>query len=171
MADEHDLSLRSEDKAFLLGGDLMVIPRWADKVSEPGKGAWKAFTLETNPDRYQALLKQRPGSVIPLANLAQSTDEMRTDSLTLLVCLDNEGKALGQLYEDAGDGFDYRNGDYLVTSLKASLQKRQLTVSLSAVEGKRTAVPRFLRIAYVTDGGVRYSSWQTGDRATMKIRK
>ena len=171
MADEHDLSLRSEDKAFLLGSDLLVIPQWAGKVAEPGQGTWQPFTLENQTDKYQAVLKQRPGSVIPMANLAQSTTDMRTDSLTLLVCPDSEGNASGCLYEDEGDGFGYRTGDYLVTKLDASLQKKQLTVNLTAVEGKRTAATRYLRIAYVRNGSVQYSAWQKGDSATMKIRK
>ena len=171
MADEKDLSLRSEDKAFLLGADLMVIPRWAGRVNEPGNGSWRPFVLEDKTDKYQAVLKQRPGSVIPLANLAQSTDEMTTDSLTLLVCVDSEGNANGQLYEDDGDGFGYCNGDYLVTKLEATLRKKQLTVNLTALEGKRTAPTRFLRIAYVSNGRVQYSSWQKGDSATMKIKK
>lgn len=171
MADEHDLSLRGEDKAFLLGGDLMIVPQWAGKVSEPGQGSWCALTLEDHPDSYQAVLKQRPGSVIPLANLAQSTEEMRTDSLTLLVCLDEDGRACGQLYEDDGDGYGYRHGDYLVTKMEANLQKKQLHVTLSAVEGDREAPVRRLRIAFVRDGKVQYSAWQEGSSATMKIRK
>ena len=48
MADAADLSLRAEDKAFLLGGDIMVIPRWANQVAEPDKGTWQQFTLEKN---------------------------------------------------------------------------------------------------------------------------
>lgn len=171
MADEHDLSLRSEDKAFLLGSDILVIPQWAGKVAEPGQGTWQTFTLESQTDKYQAVLKQRPGSVVPMANLAQSTTDMRTDSLTLLVCPDSEGNASGCLYEDDGDGFSYRTGDYLVTKLDASLRKKQLTVSLTAVEGKRTSDTRYLRIAYVRKGSVQYSAWQKGDSATMKIRK
>ncbi len=171
MADEHDLRLRGEDKAFLLGGDLMIVPQWAGKVSEPGQGSWCALTLEDHPDSYQAVLKQRPGSVIPLANLAQSTEEMRTDSLTLLVCLDEDGRACGQLYEDDGDGYGYHHGDYLVTKMEANLQKKQLHVTLSAVEGDREAPVRRLRIAFVKDGKVQYSAWQEGSSATMKIRK
>lgn len=171
MADAHDLGLRSEDKAFLLGGDIMVIPQWAGKVSEPDNGTWQQFSLEDNTDKYQAVLKQRPGSVIPLANLAQSTTEMRTDSLTLLVCLDKEGKASGLLYEDEGDGFTYRNGDYLVTRFDASLNKKNLTVTLTETEGQRKAPARWLRIACVKDGKVYYSPWQSGNTANMKIRK
>jgi len=171
MADARDLSLRGEDKAFLLGGDLMVIPKWAGEVAEPDKGSWQPLTLESKPDQYQAVLKQRPGSVIPTANLAQSTAQMRTDSLTLFVCADSEGKAVGCLYEDAGDGFGYRTGDYLVTKIEASIDKNRLMVALAPVEGMREAPSRSLRIAYVKGGKVQYSAWQTGNTATMKIKK
>ena len=182
MADPKDLSLRSEDQAFLLGPDLMVIPRWAEDVAQPNGGTWQPFTLE-QPDPYQAILQQRPGSVIPLAQLAQSTAEMRTDSLTLLVCLDHEGKAVGTLYEDDGDGFAYRYGNYQLSRFEAALQKRQLTVTIqslncqsSMVNGQwsmvngQSSAPRFLRIAYVSKGRVQYSAWQQGDTATMKVK-
>ena len=117
-------------------------------------------------------MRQRPGSVIPLANLAQSTSELKTDSLTLLVCLDTTGEASGQLYEDAGDGFGYRQGQYILSLLKASLdRKKTLTVTVGQTQGKLPALLRTLRIGYVRDGKVQYSTWQTGDSATMKIKK
>ena len=150
--------------------DLMVIPRWAEHVAQPHGGTWQVVNLKS--DSYQAELRQRPGSVIPLANLAQSTSEMHTDSLTLLVCPDTAGEAYGQLYEDDGDGFGYREGQYRLSQLKASLdRKKTLTVSVSQTEGKLPAQPRTLRIGYVYGGKVQYSSWQTGDSATMKIKK
>ena len=193
MADAKDRSLRKEDQAFLLGGDLMVIPRWAENVAHPNSGSWQVvdFTniatnlnsqLSARPkdacrartlksDKYQAELRQRPGSVIPLANLAQSTTEMHTDSLTLLVCLNAEGKACGQLYEDEGDGFSYRSGNYRLSEFSAALQKKQLTVSLRQIEGQMAAPRRWLRIGYVKGGHVQYSAWQEGTSAEMKIKR
>ena len=171
MADAKDLSLRSEDKAFLLGGDLMITPRWAENVAQPNGGSWQPFTLEQNTDIYQSELRQRPGSVIPMANLAQSTTEMTTDSLTLYVCLDADGKAKGQLYEDEGDGFSYREGNYSLSTIEASLNKKQLSIVLNKVEGQMEKPQRTLRIAYVKGGKVQYSAWQTGNRASMKIKK
>lgn len=187
MADAKDLSLRSEDKAFLLGGDLMITPRWAGNVAQPDGGTWQEVDLtsflaprlsslhtphSTHLDKYQASLSQRPGSIIPLANLAQSTTEMRTDSLTLLVCLDNEDKAAGELYEDEGDGFSYRQGNYRVNRFEASLQKKQLTVNLRQTDGQMAAPQqRWLRVGYVKGGKVQYSAWQEGSTATMKIKK
>ena len=187
MADAKDLSLRAEDKAFLLGGDLMVVPSHATASPSAPEGAtiapslkWErvdmAFNTIVPPSggaggaSYQATLSQRPGSVIPLANLAQSTAEMRTDSLTLLVSLDGDGKAVGQLYEDDGDGFGYRTGDYSLSLLQATLQKRQLTVTVAPAEGKRAAADRTLRIVYVKNGRVQCSPWQHGQTVTMKVK-
>lgn len=171
MADAKDLSLRNEDRAFLLGGDLMVTPNWATNIPSPQSDKWQALTLESETDHYQATLRQRPGSVIPLANLAQSTTSMRTDSLTLLVCLDAQGHAFGQLYEDDGDGFGYRSGQYRLLSLEATIDKRNLTVSVRQAEGNMTPLNRTLRIGLVHHGRVEYSVWQSGNEASMKIKK
>jgi alpha-glucosidase len=167
MADAKDLSLRSEDRSFLLGNNLMIVPKWAGKCDLLNN--WQYLALEDKSDQYQAELRQRPGSVIPLANLAQSTDEMSGDSLTLLVCLDEKGEAVGTLYEDAGDGFAYRTGDYSLSQLEATLNKRQLYVRVTRKEGRREQSSRVLRIGYVKNGKVRYSAWQKGEMATMKI--
>ena len=169
MADAKDLSLRSEDKAFLLGGDLMIVPAWAEKVAMP-KGDWQPITLENKPDDYQAKLYQRPGSVIPVANLAQSTDELRTDSLTLFVCLDGAMKADGSLYEDEGDGFSYRDGNYRMTRMEAHADGKNLSVALYPEEGMMETPRRVLRIGYIRKGKIIYSKWQEGTSATMKIK-
>ena len=173
MADPKDRTLRNEDQAFLLGGDLMITPRWAENVAQPHNGSWQILNLSSMSSHHdathQAELRQRPGSIIPMAQLAQSTAEIRTDSLTLLVCLDAEGKADGSLYEDEGDGFGYRQGYYRLSTITAQLDKRQLTVSLQHAEGKMPEADRTLRIGYVKNGRVHYSSWQHGCTATLKI--
>ena len=169
MADPTDLSLRSEDRAFLLGGDLLVRPQWAGRTAMP-KTAWQPLALEAATDSFQCELRQRPGSVIPLANLAQSTTDLRTDSLTLLVCIDGEGKAVGQLYEDEGDGFSYREGCYRQISIEATLRKKQLTVRMRQVDGKMPALSRTVRIGFVAGGRVRYSAWQQGNEFFFNIK-
>ena len=169
MADSKDLTLRSEDRAFLLGGDLMIRPQWAAETAMPQQ-EWQPLTLEETADSYQCELRQRPGSVIPLANLAQSTADLRTDSLTLLVCTDNEGKAVGQLYEDEGDGFGYREGRYRQTVIEATLRKKQLTVTLRQTDGQLPAVARTLRIGYVAKGRVQYSPWLRGNDISFNIK-
>lgn len=119
-ADPADPSLRSEDRAFMLGGDLIVVPRWADGVAMP-KGNWREIKLEDTPDDgYQARLYQREGSIIPLAPPAQNTEEYSTDELTLLVSRDEAGNAEGRLYEDAGEGFGFHRGEYADWTIRAS---------------------------------------------------
>ena len=167
-ADVKDLSLRNEQKAFLLGNDLMVVPRWAEKTAMP-KGDWKPLALEDKDDAYQAQLFQRPGSIIPLANLYQNTEEYNTDSLTLLVNLDTDNEASGSIYEDAGDGFGYKKGEYAEYAAKAKLDGKQLTVSLSRVGGEMGTNPKRLRIGFVTDGKITYSPWVDSSTVTMKI--
>ena len=159
MADSKDLNLRSEDRSFLLGGDLMIRPQQE----------WQCLELEEATDSYQCELRQRPGSVIPLANLAQSTATLRTDSLTLLVCVDGEGKAVGQLYEDEGDGFGYREGRYRQTTVEATLRKKQLQVTLRQTDGQLPAVVRTLRIGFVAKGRVQYSPWLHGNDISFNI--
>lgn len=168
MADSKDLNLRSEDRSFLLGGDLMIRPQWAEHTAMPQQ-EWQCLELEETADSYQCELRQRPGSVIPLANLAQSTATLRTDSLTLLVCVDGEGKAVGQLYEDEGDGFGYREGRYRQTTIEATLRKKQLQVTLRQTDGQLPAVVRTLRIGIVAKGRVRYSPWLHGNDISFNI--
>ena len=148
----------------------MVRPQWATEVAQPDGGSWQPFTLENNTDSYQAELRQRPGSIIPLANLAQSTADMRTDSLTLLVCVDANGQAQGQLYEDKGDGFDYKKGDYRLTEIKAVKQKKQVKVTFCQKEGKLQPIERKVRIGLVNGGKVKYSAWQTGTELTFSAK-
>jgi alpha-glucosidase len=154
----------------MLGGDLYIIPRWAPEVAVP-EGNWNILKLEDEDDGVQPYLAQRPGSIIPMANLYQNTTELRTDSLTLLVNPDAEGKATGVLYEDARDGFEYRDGQYVRYELKAETTGKQITVSISKMEGKQDAQPRMLRIGYVTDNKVTYSPWTSGESVSMKVVK
>ena len=167
MADARDKSLRAEQKAFMLGADLIIIPRWAGDANLPS-GDWDILPLEDKDDGFQPYLAQRPGSVIPMANLYQNTVEMKTDSLTLLVNPDSEGRAEGRLYEDAGDGFDYRLGGYAEYRLQAVTVGKKLTVSIAKVDGKAEAKSRVLRIGIVCDGKVTYSPWTAGNSVTMK---
>jgi len=167
MADVKDKSLRTEQKAFMLGGDLIVIPRWAGDANLPS-GDWDILPLEDKDDNYQPYLAQRPGSVIPLANLYQNTVEMKTDSLTLLVNPDAEGRAEGRLYEDAGDGFGYRHGDFTEYRMSAVTEGKKVTVNIQKADGKGAEKQRILRVGIVCDGKVTYSPWTAGNTVTMK---
>ncbi|MBQ9668082.1 MAG: DUF5110 domain-containing protein [Prevotella sp.] len=171
MADVSDQALRAEQQAFMLGSDLLIVPRWAEAPALP-KGNWAPFTMEDTPDDgYQARLSLRPGAVLPLANLYQNTEEYATDSLTVLVNLDADGRASGQLYEDAGEGFGYRSGDYACYRLDARADGKELRLTVSQTAGQRTRDTRWLRIGQLVGGKVYYSPWQKGTSAVAKLRK
>lgn len=163
LADVKDSSLRSEQEAFLLGGDLMIVPRWATQTALP-KGEWNKIVLENTPDDgFQAYIYQRPGSIIPIAELSQNTTEYNTDRLTLLVNLDAEGKASGRIYEDAGDGFEFRDGEYCDYIATATTKDGKTTVTLDQKDGNLKSGTKILRVGMVTPSGIKYTDWIEGN--------
>ena len=96
-ADPKDANLRAEDRAFLFGPDLLVVPRWAEAAKLP-KGTWREVSLlegNREQDDYQPRLKVRGGAILPLEDVVQNTGEASTSPLTLLVCLAADGQAQG----------------------------------------------------------------------------
>jgi alpha-glucosidase len=138
LADPKDTALRSEQQVFLLGGDLLVEPRWARNARLP-KGDWPEVSLIPGDleDPNQARLRIRPGSIIPLGRVVQNTTEQSLDPLTLLVCPDADGNAEGTLYEDAGEGLGYQNGDFRRTTFRASTENGKVAVRVASSEGNR----------------------------------
>ncbi|PWG77966.1 TIM-barrel domain-containing protein [Pararcticibacter amylolyticus] len=137
-SDPANLKLRSEEQAFLLGEDLLVIPAFAQKPALPS-GTWEEINLVEGDgiDKYQAKLKIRGGSVIPLGKIVQNTGEKLFDPLTLIVCPDEEGNAQGQLYTDAGDGWSYKKGDYSLMTFAAKQKNDMITIRATKKEGNR----------------------------------
>lgn len=167
-ADTRDTRLRGEQQAYLLGNDLLIIPRWARQPQLP-TGDWDIIAFDDEPaDNYQAYVALRPGAIVPMANLCQSTVDLNTDSLTLLVNPAADGTALGTLYEDSGNGFGYRSGDYALYKFEAQTIGKKITVSISQTDGHRQSTPKNLRIGIVSDGRVVYSPWTRSNSVTMK---
>ena len=110
-ADFKDLLLRDEQESFLFGNDILVIPRWASNLDLP-KGDWDQIKI-IEQDKYQPIILQRPGSIIPVSEKIQSTVDYDTKNITLLINPDHNKRAFGMLYDDEGDGFSYRNGNYI----------------------------------------------------------
>jgi alpha-glucosidase len=171
-ADPRDPSLRAEDGAFLVGADLLVVPKWAKNAALP-KGIWREISLvgeNFEQDKYQASLKIRGGAIIPLGRVVQNTTEESLAPLTLLVCLDAQGAATGRLYEDAGDGFAYREGDYLLTTYRAVSDPSgdTVTVTITATEGARPRPERKLVVELITGTGVRTAEGRDGQPVQVR---
>ncbi|MBA4283743.1 MAG: hypothetical protein C0432_05570 [Candidatus Puniceispirillum sp.] len=159
--DNTDLSLRNEQQAFMLGKDLLVVPRWASNPNLP-KGNWNKVTLESTPDdKYQALLFIRPGAVIPVGEVVQSTTDYKSDKITYLINPLEDGTAVGELYHDDGDGFGYKTNDYAIHEINVTKYNADsLKVVINQIGGNKN-INRTSRIGYVTDNGIVYSAWST----------
>jgi alpha-glucosidase len=151
-ADPADLTLREEDHAFLLGGDVLVQPQLLEDETHDfkmPKGTWRSFTLcgeDPTTETAHPVLRLRDGAILPVGPGGQTADEAFQGPLTLIVSLDEDGRAEGQLYEDAGDGLGYRDGDYLLTTYQAVSKNGHLEVQIVREEGQRPRPPRDLHI-------------------------
>jgi alpha-glucosidase len=152
MADTKDLSLRGEDQAFTLGGDLLVIPRWAKNPHLP-QGDWRAIHVvdpKAEEDAYQPTLRIRPGAIIPMGPIIENTNQYSLKLLTLLVSLDASGHAEGWLYDDAGDGFGFQKGDYSLIHYIATRTGETVTVKIADSQGSLPAEHANVTVQIVT---------------------
>lgn len=156
-ADPRDHRLREVDDGFLLGDGLAV---WCqvrpDERTKPvlPKGTWRPLTSLAGADHPELpALFVRTGAIVPTGPILQYDSEKPLDPLTLHVCLDADGRATGTLYEDDGDGFDYRTGDYLLTTYEARRAGDAVEISITSTEGDRPRPERALVVRILTERG------------------
>ncbi|MCR9228655.1 MAG: alpha-glucosidase [Flavobacteriaceae bacterium] len=168
-ADIQDISLREQQETFLLGDNLLIVPRWAENVQLP-KGNWVdiAFEEEQDDDGYQAKVKLRPGAIVPMTEkVFQSTEDYSNERIVLLINPDNQGKAKGHMYSDAGEGFGYQEEAFSKHSYTAELKDDVLKVTIRLEAGVES--PRGYQIGYVQQGGIVYSEWTTTKEITLQL--
>lgn len=167
-ADPADPALRSEDDTFLLGDNLLVaaqvtpdrqrvhaMPRPVDGV------AWREFDFPSfdggrdSKDPDQPTLYVKPGGIVPTGPVHQHFGDRpdQRDELTLLVCLDADGKATGELYEDAGEGWGFREGDFLRTGYSAELKGDRVIIQTKKIDGQMTRPERTLNVRILLPDG------------------
>lgn len=171
-ADPADLSLRIEDRAFLIGRDLKVIPKWAEPVQTP-KGIWRRISLvgeDSRTDPYQCDLRIRGGSVVPLGPVLQTTEQIVPGlPLTLVVVLDEQGRAEGKLYEDAGDGYHDRDGEFCLSTYNAQKNGHSVVIRCTQQEGQWKTQKRLVTVAVVEEDGVRYGFGDICTGVTIRL--
>lgn len=153
-ADPKDPKLRNEDSAFLLGTDLLVVPKLKQEsnlISNLPAGIWRSISLidEDAKDANQPELKIRGGAIIPVGPIVQNTQQNSLDPLTLVVCLDENGQAKGALYEDGGDGYNYLAGQYLLTNFTARRDGNSVRVEAKS-QGQMTKPQRQVNVELIT---------------------
>jgi alpha-glucosidase len=154
LADPGDPALRSEERAFMVGADLLVVPAWAEDAPRP-KGVWLPLALVAGDreDALQARLFLRAGAILPLGPEVQCTGEAPEGATSLLVALDAAGRAVGRLYHDAGDGFSYRTGDFRLTTYAAERRGAETEVRQAESLGHRKAPARAVQVLLVHPDG------------------
>ncbi|MFW5826499.1 MAG: TIM-barrel domain-containing protein [Alkalispirochaeta sp.] len=150
--------------SFMVGSSLLVAPVGTPGVQERSvylpAGTWYDFwtgdRIEAgDPGRPEAggvvvacdapvdrlPIFVRGGSVIPFESLRQHTGEAGDGILRLLVAPDADGSAEGQIYADAGEGFEYRHGAYWRADCSAARAgadgSGDVTISVVAGSGYR----------------------------------
>ena len=167
-ADIEDENLREEQQSFLLGENLLIIPRWAEDVQMP-EGDWQQIPFEETDDTYQAIVKLREGAIVPMGPVIQSTEDYSTAKITLWINTDKNGHATGSVYDDAGEGFEYQNGEFAELKFTAKQKgNKKVNVKIEQVAGAQKAAREF-RIAFVKDNQIIYSDWSSDDELTLKF--
>lgn len=138
------------DRDFLFGGDLFVAPVVDERldahaISLP-PGAWYAFgtsqrfvaakePVKLDPRPSVAPLYARTGAIIPMQALVQHTSEVPKGPLELQVYLPDAGSGdcRGSLYQDDGESFGYRDGQFLRVAYACSVDASVASVSADVV--------------------------------------
>ncbi|KAA8521085.1 hypothetical protein F0562_011762 [Nyssa sinensis] len=165
-ADPKDVRLRTHENSFLLGPLLIYASSMRDQGLDQlqqvlPKGIWLSFDFDDSHPDLPALYLQG-GSIIPLGPPHQHIGEANpTDDLSLLVALDEHGKAKGMLFEDDGDGYEFTKGGYLLTTYVAEVESSVVTVRVSKTEGSWKRPTRRLHVQLLLGGGAMLDAWST----------
>ncbi|KAG1354201.1 alpha-glucosidase 2 [Cocos nucifera] len=157
-ADPQDSRLRAVENSFLLGPLLICASTVPEQCSHElshvlPNGIWLRFDFgDSHPDLPTFYLQG--GSIIPTGPPLQHVGEAKpTDEISLIIALDKDGKAEGVLFEDDGDGYEYTQGNYLLTYYVAELHSSVLKVKVSKTEGSWKKPKRALHAHILLGGG------------------
>ncbi|MBZ4037488.1 DUF5110 domain-containing protein [Flavobacterium sp. 17A] len=172
-ADSKDARLRTEEQAFLLGENLLVVPAFAKNPILP-TGIWEELNLieGEKQDKYQAKLSIKGGTIIPAGKVIQNAGENSFDPLSLFVCLNEKNTAKGELYLDAGDGFGFEKGDYALVTFTAERKNEKVSIKVAKIEGKRninTEIQK-INVSLLLDGKTYISSGTLKDGITISLK-
>jgi alpha-glucosidase len=176
MAEPENPELRDIDWAYLLGGDLLVVPRGNDGSRPPSPlSGWRKLDLgaeHKDGDRRTKLgdampdLYLRPGSILPLATPEQVLGEA-TSPLVLLVNLDERGEAWQALYEDEGDGYGFYRNICRRIAHRVEVQGEHAYVRLAQMDGGWGMPERPLLVRILTDEGTIEA--EGSERGTIRV--
>jgi len=162
-----DTGCFTEQDAFLLGPALLVKPvtkegivttdirfpgnndqLWYDVITYQSYNGGQSVSLDTPLDKIAVL--QRGGTVVPRKNrLRRSASQMAKDPFTLIIALDKNQNAHGEIYIDDGDSFDFKTGGYVYQALSFSKNQNGYVLRSSKLAGKFDVTNKIERIVIV----------------------
>ncbi|MCH1612241.1 MAG: alpha-glucosidase [Flavobacteriales bacterium] len=151
--------LRTEQENFLLGSDLLIVPKWSENGQIP-KGNWRNVSIngeKSQNHKYHPDILIRPGAIVPLCNPIVSTNSFSLDTITLLVSLDTNLYAKGVLYSDFGEGYGYQNGEFSLVEFYAETQNGTTTLKTKTLDGNSFPIDTKINIQLIMDGEIRNS--------------
>lgn len=111
-----------------------LAPPSADAADPPNvPGRLELPTVEITPNLAQLPVFVRPGTILPMEPLVESTDQTPKGPLTLRIYVGDS--CAGTLYQDDGKSFSYRNGEYLKMNFSCRIDGDALRVEIGAHEG------------------------------------
>ncbi|THD67995.1 DUF4968 domain-containing protein [Robertkochia marina] len=108
-------------------GRRMYLPRgkwynfWTNDLLSGGKETW----VEADIDQVPVFVKE--GAIVPNYPVQQYVGEKELKELTLHVYY-AEGTEISKVYEDAGDGYDYKKGRYSLRKFRLTGRENQLII-------------------------------------------
>ena len=151
--------LRTEQENFLLGNDLLIVPKWSENGQIPS-GNWRNVSINGENSlnhKYHPDVLIRPGAIVPLCNPIESTNSFSLDTITLLVSLDTNLSAKGTLYSDLGEGYQYQNGEFSLVEFYAETQNGITTLNAQIIDGNSLPNNTKINIKLILDDEVRNS--------------
>jgi alpha-glucosidase len=150
--------LKTQDE-FLVGDDILVCPvlragAIKREISVP-PGTWYSFwddhiikegdeqTISAPIDTIPIFI--RGGAIIPMQSVVQNTSEQVVE-IFIHVFPDAQKKAAGEMYEDAGDGYDYIAGNYRHTEFLYTSSNESIIFSYRITDGTYQPHTRYINL-------------------------
>jgi len=140
----------------MLGDSLLVIvdiyPKGDPKsspVAIPTNVQWYPLKLDNHSNEHLPELKIRAGSIILTQSPTQHVEELPEEYI-LFVALDEKKTATGRSYNDEGEGYSYKNGNYLLSKYEATLSDNRFLLKISE-EGHYRRLGQPLKIVVMAD--------------------
>lgn len=168
---------------YMFGKSMLIAPVTEPGVSKwnvylPGSAGWYNFHTGKRYSGGQMVLTDAPqhilpifvkaGSIIPMGDVMQFTNEKTWDTLELRIY--QGADAVFDLYEDEGDGYDYEKGKYRIIPIRWNNKKQLLTIEAAKGSFPGCLKNRVFSIISVDNPQLKKSIHYNGKRVSTYLK-